>query len=325
MRAWDEDGAAPVATRCLPCALSPSTRLKVGPRTQPPKLARHRLELADHDHVHELPLRVGLCLDKNFAIAKSMKPSENYRPDIDGLRAVSILLVVGYHAHPWMLPGGFVGVDVFFVISGFLITRILLTPGGISLAAFYGRRIKRIFPALDRRAAGHLCARIRHPAASTVPAARREHRRQRSLRLKPVPARAGQLLCATRRRERASPPLVARCRGTVLHLLAAGARPAGALAAPASIHPRRHRAVAGGGRGSGQDELGVGLLRPLAAGMGTADRRARGRGQPRSKKQEQPSRRDWPWCHRIFRSAVRSRDGLSGGAGHCSPLSALHW
>jgi peptidoglycan/LPS O-acetylase OafA/YrhL len=111
-------------------------------------LARHRLELADHDHVHELPLRVGLCLDKNFAIAKSMKPSENYRPDIDGLRAVSILLVVGYHAHPWMLPGGFVGVDVFFVISGFLITRILLTPGGISLAAFYGRRIKRIFPAL---------------------------------------------------------------------------------------------------------------------------------------------------------------------------------
>ncbi|MGY4484302.1 hypothetical protein ACVWWR_003493 [Bradyrhizobium sp. LM3.2] len=148
MRAWDEDGAAPVAARCLPCALSPSTRLKVGPRTQPPKLARHRLELADHDHVHELPLRVGLCLDKNFAIAKSMKPSENYRPDIDGLRAVSILLVVGYHAHPWMLPGGFVGVDVFFVISGFLITRILLTPGGISLAAFYGRRIKRIFPAL---------------------------------------------------------------------------------------------------------------------------------------------------------------------------------
>lgn len=77
-----------------------------------------------------------------------MTPSENYRPDIDGLRAVSILLVVGYHAHPWMLPGGFVGVDVFFVISGFLITRILLAPGGIPLATFYARRIKRIFPAL---------------------------------------------------------------------------------------------------------------------------------------------------------------------------------
>ncbi len=75
-------------------------------------------------------------------------PSENYRPDIDGLRAVSILLVVGYHAHPWMLPGGFVGVDVFFVISGFLITRILLAPGGVPLATFYARRIRRIFPAL---------------------------------------------------------------------------------------------------------------------------------------------------------------------------------
>ncbi|MET4483105.1 acyltransferase family protein [Bradyrhizobium sp. F1.13.3] len=80
--------------------------------------------------------------------ATSMKPSENYRPDIDGLRAVSILLVVGYHAHPWMLSGGFVGVDIFFVISGFLITRILLAPDGFSLSTFYGRRIKRIFPAL---------------------------------------------------------------------------------------------------------------------------------------------------------------------------------
>src|SRR4051794_1467623 len=74
-----------------------------------------------------------------------------YRPDIDGLRAVSILLVVGYHAHPWLIPGGFVGVDVFFVISGFLITRIVLTQadaGSFSIAGFYGRRVRRIFPAL---------------------------------------------------------------------------------------------------------------------------------------------------------------------------------
>jgi peptidoglycan/LPS O-acetylase OafA/YrhL len=74
-----------------------------------------------------------------------------YRADIDGLRAVSILLVVGYHAHPWLVPGGFVGVDIFFVISGFLITRIILTQiktRAFSPAEFYARRIRRIFPAL---------------------------------------------------------------------------------------------------------------------------------------------------------------------------------
>src|ERR1700692_3580008 len=74
-----------------------------------------------------------------------------YRADIDGLRAVSILLVVGYHAQPWLVPGGLIGVDIFFVISGFLITRIILTQakaGGFSFTGFYARRIRRIFPAL---------------------------------------------------------------------------------------------------------------------------------------------------------------------------------
>jgi peptidoglycan/LPS O-acetylase OafA/YrhL len=72
-----------------------------------------------------------------------------YRPDIDGLRAISIIVVVAFHAHPWLLPGGFVGVDVFFVISGFLITRIILGEGKLfSIPWFYARRIRRIFPAL---------------------------------------------------------------------------------------------------------------------------------------------------------------------------------
>ena len=74
-----------------------------------------------------------------------------YRADIDGLRAVSILLVVGYHAQPSLVPGGFIGVDIFFVISGFLITRIILTQakaGTFSSLEFYARRIRRIFPAL---------------------------------------------------------------------------------------------------------------------------------------------------------------------------------
>jgi peptidoglycan/LPS O-acetylase OafA/YrhL len=74
-----------------------------------------------------------------------------YRPDIDGLRAVSILLVVGYHALPRLVPGGFVGVDIFFVISGFLITRIIVAEidaGTFSALTFYARRVRRIFPAL---------------------------------------------------------------------------------------------------------------------------------------------------------------------------------
>lgn len=74
-----------------------------------------------------------------------------YRPDIDGLRAVAVLAVLVFHAFPAWLPGGFVGVDVFFVISGYLITILLQqnsADGNFSLLAFYGRRIRRIFPAL---------------------------------------------------------------------------------------------------------------------------------------------------------------------------------
>jgi len=78
-------------------------------------------------------------------------PQLTYRRDIDGLRAVAVLAVVGYHAFPASVRGGFVGVDVFFVISGFLITSILLQEaqdGRFSILNFYVRRIRRIFPAL---------------------------------------------------------------------------------------------------------------------------------------------------------------------------------
>jgi len=74
-----------------------------------------------------------------------------YRPDIDGLRAVAVLLVVISHAFPGKIPGGFIGVDIFFIISGFLISSIIfsnLEAGSFSIAGFYHRRIRRIFPAL---------------------------------------------------------------------------------------------------------------------------------------------------------------------------------
>ncbi|OFA00274.1 acyltransferase family protein [Duganella sp. HH101] len=73
------------------------------------------------------------------------------RPDIDGLRAVAVLCIVVFHAFPEVLKGGFIGVDIFFVISGFLISSIIgrqLERGHFSFADFYGRRVRRIFPAL---------------------------------------------------------------------------------------------------------------------------------------------------------------------------------
>jgi peptidoglycan/LPS O-acetylase OafA/YrhL len=75
----------------------------------------------------------------------------SYRPDIDGLRAVAVLSVLLFHGFPALVPGGFIGVDIFFVISGYLITGILLgnlDRGGLRLFDFYRHRIRRIFPAL---------------------------------------------------------------------------------------------------------------------------------------------------------------------------------
>ena len=74
-----------------------------------------------------------------------------YRSDIDGLRAIAILSVIGFHAFPDWVRGGFIGVDIFFVISGFLISTIILDSlkrYSFSFVEFYSRRVKRIFPAL---------------------------------------------------------------------------------------------------------------------------------------------------------------------------------
>ena len=77
--------------------------------------------------------------------------SAKYIPAIDGLRAIAVLSVTLFHAFPKLIPGGFIGVDIFFVISGYLITNIFVTQansGTFSFKDFYSRRIRRIFPAL---------------------------------------------------------------------------------------------------------------------------------------------------------------------------------
>ncbi|MEO8247670.1 MAG: acyltransferase family protein [Chloroflexota bacterium] len=87
------------------------------------------------------------------AAQRGRKPADGdgFRPDLEGLRAVAVLLVLAFHARVPGIGGGFVGVDVFFVLSGFLITRLLLRErsqsGTISLPTFYARRARRLLPA----------------------------------------------------------------------------------------------------------------------------------------------------------------------------------
>jgi len=94
-----------------------------------------------------------IALQLNTAVSPTLKPLTHpkYRPDIAGLRAVAVLSVVWFHAFGSSLSGGFIGVDIFFVISGFLISSIIfenLEQASFSFTTFYSRRVKRIFPSL---------------------------------------------------------------------------------------------------------------------------------------------------------------------------------
>lgn len=85
------------------------------------------------------------------SLRTSKRPAASFRPDIQGLRTIAVMAVVLYHLWPLRLTGGFVGVDVFFVISGYLITghmfRELTRAEGFSLTTFWARRIRRLLPA----------------------------------------------------------------------------------------------------------------------------------------------------------------------------------
>jgi peptidoglycan/LPS O-acetylase OafA/YrhL len=97
------------------------------------------------------PLQHKVSASQNPKIQSGPVKSFHYRPDIDGLRAVAVLAVLGYHLKVSAFRGGFVGVDVFFVISGYLISAIILkdiNSGKFSIATFYERRVRRILPAL---------------------------------------------------------------------------------------------------------------------------------------------------------------------------------
>lgn len=92
-----------------------------------------------------------LAASAQNSLSKPARPENDYRPDIDGLRAIAVVLVLLFHLGWARVSGGFIGVDVFFVISGYLITGIVvrdILAGTFTLQRFYIRRIRRIFPAL---------------------------------------------------------------------------------------------------------------------------------------------------------------------------------
>ena len=197
------------------------------------------------------------------------KPRQReFRPDIQGLRALAVGMVVFYHLYPSLMTGGFAGVDVFFVISGFLITGHMLREyrktGRIGLLEFWGRRAKRLVPAAALVLTVTWVASRLRAARDAAGGHRRPDQGERAL-LRELAARLerGRLPQVGQRGEPGAALLVAVRRGAVLPGLAVPVRPRGARGAhraaaarhcqgrrrAGAARPRAPRAHPAGGRG----------------------------------------------------------------------------
>lgn len=113
------------------------------------KLTQNSLKLMTEAPALDFQKELDAPQETNISQLTQLHPA--YRPDIDGLRAIAILCVLIFHAFPSFIRGGFIGVDIFFVISGYLISFIIfrnVEANSFSFLDFYARRIRRIFPSL---------------------------------------------------------------------------------------------------------------------------------------------------------------------------------
>ena len=148
------------------------------------------------------------------------KSTPHYRADIDGLRGIAVLLVFAYHLGTARCRGGFVGVDVFFVISGYLIGSIILSEianSKFSLASFYERRVRRIFPALFVVLCASCWFAYRYLASRGIRKLRQILARRHSLRIQHLLSSPVRIFRWPRRDEAPSPHLVPRRRRAILY------------------------------------------------------------------------------------------------------------